>query len=300
MMKHRFSIAFRIIILSAAILVAATGVCLGDFIDFEAGTRPTGMGGAFVAIGGDVTSVAWNPACLATTSRLEVMGMASSVYGGVEDLSENFVAASARLPGSKHAIALGWIRTGLKDIYSEDTIILSYARSAVIDSLYAGVSLRFLGLSAPGYDYYNDPNFEESDWKTTGDVGLQYRRGAWAFGTSVTSITAPELQLISTTEDPDEARRVIRVGAAYFLQRSLWLSMELRHHNSPDYYDRNYSYHAGAEAWFHNVLILRGGLDDGRVTAGAGLVVSKLQVDVSLLTHRRLGNTYRLSLLLKI
>src|SRR5690348_3174315 len=44
----------------------------GEFLDFGAGARPLGMGGAFTAVADDVDSLYWNPAGLATFRSSQV------------------------------------------------------------------------------------------------------------------------------------------------------------------------------------------------------------------------------------
>jgi hypothetical protein len=45
-------------------------------------------------------------------------------------------------------------------------------------------------------------------------------------------------------------------------------------------------------------VAIRAGIDDGNLAAGAGLQVKSVRTDVGLVSHERLGNTYRATITL--
>ena len=57
-------------------------------------------------------------------------------------------------------------------------------RRVLFRNLALGGALRIYRVAAPGYSYYNDPNFKESDTGYAVDVGLLYRSEKWTAGTS--------------------------------------------------------------------------------------------------------------------
>ncbi|HKI82934.1 MAG TPA: hypothetical protein VKA63_01255, partial [Candidatus Krumholzibacteria bacterium] len=154
--------------------------------------------------------------------------------------------------------------------------------------------------SAPGYEALNDPNYNGAQWESSFSLGMLYHvKENLQVGASFENLLRPTIQLVSTSTDVREIGGRRRFGMAYLLEDIVWLSAEVRHHDIPPYVGGNWTAHFGAEAWFEDVLALRAGIDDSDLTAGMGLLVSMVRLDLSLLTHERLGNTYRASVNLR-
>jgi hypothetical protein len=264
-----------------------------DFVDTEVGARAMSMGGAFVAMSGDPASLYWNAAAILSENRVQVEAMRTSLYDGVEGLTEDYLGTTLQI-SPRLAVGLGWTRTGLEDLYHEDVLNGTVAFEVLPDRLSVGATGLVYGASAPGYEDLNDPNYLGAQWKPSVSLGALYRLGEeWQFGASFENLLRPEIQLVSTTGDVDQIGGRRRFGAAYLLQGIVWLAGEVRHDDIPAYVDRAWTFHLGAESWFQDTLALRVGLDDDELSAGAGLKVKAVRVDVTLLTHERLGNTYR-------
>lgn len=160
-----------------------------------------------------------------------------------------------------------------------------------------GTAIRMYRISAPGYEYFNDPNFKEDDGGYALDIGLLYRRSNWSVGCVVRNIGEPELKLISTTEDSDPIFSEFRIGGTYTIREVVLVSGEIRRPREvPSYHDSKTSYYLGTEIWFFDVFAMRTGLHRNRATAGMGLRVDWLTVDAALVSGRRPGNKYRLSI----
>jgi hypothetical protein len=289
----------RILLVTALLAIPALSA-RADFVDQEVGARAQAMGGAFTAMGGDPASIFWNPAAiLAPERRVQVEGMRTRLYDGVDGLTEDWLGLSAQL-GPRLAVGAGWTRTGLEDLYHEDVITGAAAYDLLAGKLAVGASVLFYGASAPGYEALNDPNYLGAQWEPSLSLGAWLRpAGTWYFGASLENLLRPEIQLVGTSTDVQKIGGRRRLSAAYLLEEVVWLSFELRHHDYPEYVDGDWTFHLGAETWFQQTLALRAGVDDGNLTAGAGLVVSLIRVDLSLITHERLGNTYRAAALLR-
>jgi len=282
------------IALAAGLAVLLPAVALANFVEVETGARAMGMGGAFVAVADDVTALHWNPAGLATLKGAHLFGMRTSVYS-VDGLSEDSVMAGL---GTGHrGFGLGWMRTGATDLYNEDTIILGYGTTTPIDGLAAGVALKRLSIDAPGYDYYNDPAFRKGgDAALTADLGGLYRRGSWSLGATMRNIGEPELKLIDTTEKSDPVESEFRIGGSYLFREVMLMSAEWRiPSDAPSYYEQKNTLNLGTEIWFYDAFALRTGLNRDRITAGLGLKAKNIEIDVALLSERRIGSLYRLS-----
>lgn len=297
-MSNRRTKRRRGLLLAVAVSVAATAVpsAHAEFFDSEVGARGVAMGGAFVAVEGDPASLFWNPAALLSEHRIQIAGMRTRMYDGLEGLSEDFLGITAQV-GEDFALGAGWVRTGLDDIYHEDVITAGACWRVPGTGLRMGATALFYGVDAPGYAELNDPNYLGSQWEPSASVGLLYR---WSetlqFGASFENLLKPEMAMLATTTDIDEIGGRRRVGLAYLLQKIVRLTAEVRHHDFPEYYDSSWTLHGGAESWFNEVLALRVGVDDGDLTAGAGLLVKTVRFDIGMLTNERLGNTFRAAL----
>ena len=280
------------------VLLLLTGMVQANFVETELGARAMGMGGAFVAVADDVTALHWNPAGLAGLHGIQIFGMRTSVYS-VEGLSEDSVLASYGAGSSGYG--LGWMRTGAEDLYNEDTLLAGYGTETPIDGLSAGVTLKRFSVAAPGYEYYNDPAFESGgDDAYSADLGALYRRGKWSVGGTLRNLGEPKLQLISTTaeEDLDPIVSELRIGGTYLFRDVMLMTAELRAPREvPEYYDDKVVLNLGTEVWFYEAFALRAGMNRDRITAGLGMRTKHVELDVALLSERRIGSLYRLSVI---
>lgn len=280
-------------LLIAALLTCLPSAAHAGFADVEVGARGLAMGGAFVAVEGDPASVFWNPAAILSPRRVQVSGMRTRLFDGVEGLTEDFVGATYGIRPNLGA-GIGWTRTGLEDVYHEDQITFALAFNPRGGKLVVGAALLLFGVDAPGYEALNDPNYRGRQWEPSASVGALYRwSDVLTFGASLENLLEPEMSLLANTADVDVIGGRRRFGLAYLIQEIVRVTGEVRHHEFPDYYDSNWTLHAGAESWFENVLALRVGIDNGALAAGAGLVVDRVRIDGGLVTNERLGNTFR-------
>jgi hypothetical protein len=281
--------------IAVALLALLPASAYGGFLAIEEGARATGMGGAFTAVADDATAVFWNPAGLAFMDGFKLTGMGSRIFS-VDGLSENVVSITYS-GWEKTGIGGGWARTGVEDVYNENTIVLSAGRQIFREGFSVGGTFRVYRLGAPGYEYYNDPNFSDGAQDYALDLGFLYMRRKWSVGLTVRNIGQPEMSLISTTEEKDPVPSEVRVGGTYVFREVMLVSGEFRFPNEvPSYYTRSVRYALGTEIWFVGTFALRAGINDGKATAGLGLKISWLTIDASLLSVRRPGTKYRLSL----
>jgi hypothetical protein len=275
-------------------LLLLSGAVHANFLEVEVGARAMGMGGAFVAVADDATALHWNPAGLSVLNGFQAFGMRTSVYS-VDGLSED--AAIATYGTGSQGFGLGWMRTGAADLYNEDTLVAGYGRMTPVDGLSVGAAVKRLSVDAPGYEYYNDPAFDEDgDDAYAGDVGVLYRNGNWRVGGVVRNLGEPELTLLSTTTDPDPIVSEFRLGGSYLFREVMLMTVEVRTPREvPDYFEDRYTVNLGTEVWFYEAFALRAGMNRDRITAGLGLRTKHVHVDVALLSERRIGSLYRLS-----
>ena len=277
------------------ILGLVPAVAIAGFLSIEEGARATGMGGAFVGVADDATAVFWNPAGGAFLGGLKLTGMRTRLFS-VSGLSQDCLAVGY---GGWRSLGMGfgWARTGLEDVYSEDTFVIGVGRTMIGDRLAVGTALRIYRVSAPGYEYYNDPYFEDKDTGYAADVGILYRQRNWSVGCVWRNLGEPEMKLIETTEETDPVFSELCLGATYTIREVMLVSGEVRRpRDVPSYYDDKLSYYLGTEIWFFDAFALRAGFHREHATAGLGLRIERLTVDAAIMSQRRPGNKYRLSI----
>lgn len=291
-MKRRLT-AFILVVATA---LAVAGSAHADFRHGRMGARPKALGSAFVSLADDANAAYWNPAGLMHAPQASLMLTRSWLYG-VSDIQKDYV--SATMPGWQgFRFGASWVRLGIDSIYSEDTINFSVARGmAFLEGLSLGVTGKMFLLAAPGYEQYNDPNYNGGDHDFSFDVGAHYDSGdAWTLGAVLYNVTAPTLQLLDNTSDPDPVYREWAAGGSYLFRETLLVTADVR---SRDGRTEDIILHGGAEIWFYDALVLRAGLDKGLVAMGVGLQDKHWQADFSLETDKKLGNVYMLSFTLR-
>ena len=114
--------------LMLVLLALSASPAWGYFELTSVGARVVGLGPAGMGMVDDASAYHWNPAALATLSRPEILFDVSKPYG-VENLSENAVAAGARRWGAGWAVA--WHRTAVADVYAEDQFCAAVGRTVL-------------------------------------------------------------------------------------------------------------------------------------------------------------------------
>ncbi len=285
----RRAILFLLAICAA--LTAATTV-MADFRHTRMGARPRALGSAYVSLSDDPNATLWNPAGLTRDNRLSLLATRAWMYS-VPELAHDYLTVD--IP-SWHGLHFGasFVRLGIDDIYYEDVYHLAVAVEApFIEGLSVGVTGKIFRLTAPGAEQYNDPSYNGGDTGFAADIGFLYDSGeAWTLGGVVYNLNEPYLQLLTTTTDPDPVYSQFALGGSYLFRDTLRLSCDLRSREGG--WD-NSAVHGGAEIWFFDAMALRAGLNAGLVTMGVGLQDVRWQTDISLETHKELGNVYLLS-----
>lgn len=173
-----------------------------DFLAGGVGARALGMGGAYVALAGDVTSGYWNPAGLGRMYYPEVAYMHAERFAGVV----SYDYGSAAFPiNARSTVGLSLIRLGVDDIpntlnawdrernqplpnvgdhitrfsYAHYAIFVSYARN-LADNLSIGVSGKVIRGAIGDF---------ASSWGYSFDAGVQYRTGRFLLGLNVQDVT---------------------------------------------------------------------------------------------------------------
>ncbi|NTW48901.1 MAG: PorV/PorQ family protein [Chlorobiales bacterium] len=302
------------------------GKYAGEFLALGVGGRPLGMGGAAVAITEDVTAGYWNPAGLAHIDYPQVALMHAETFGNV--VSYDYAAFAFPFQEQK-SLGISIIRLGISDIpdtraawdpdrqetlpNAEDLItyfdaadyalLLSYAAQTSYNFMY-GVNAKFL---------HRKIGDIASAWGFGFDVGGAYRfTNGIMVGASIQDVTTSFIswdtgrnELISPT---------LKLGSGYqfeFLAGTITLAADTdvrfegrRSASNLNIGGTSFDFHVGGEYSYKNMVAIRGGMDDiGRLTLGAGLRLSKLNIDYGFAAFNRndqLGNSHRISLQIEL
>ena len=287
---------------------AQTGHYAGDPLLLGAGARALGMGSAYVALSLDATAVYWNPAGLAHASpNREIHLQHAEQFGG----SVNHDVFAARVPIFKGGMGVGIVRAGVDqislttledpnlpigpgnrpvitdEIGTTDYVFrIAYGRR-ITDKLHlgAGVKLirRDLGVgigTGIGLDF--GALYLPSSTIRIGATLRDLTQTRIAFPDGVTDSISPSLLIGSAFQ------RAIPGG-------ELTISASTRLNDQKPTRETARSIQLGVEYRLRQRVSFRLGRRDGHFTAGTGLQLRRFGIDLALLEHDQLDNTYRIS-----
>ncbi len=299
----------------------------GEFLTLGAGGRALGMGGAYAALANDVSAGYWNPAGLASLAYPQIMLMHSQQFSGVV----KYDYGSYAMPlGASRSLGIGLIRLGVDDIpvtrlsnpalklgeeYVDENgitrINTPYVARTIADAEYA---LFFsyamqrnakLALGANAKLIHKNVG-DNSAWGLGFDIGAIYKpAGNLLIGLNLQDITTTVLAWNTGTREI--IIPTLKAGIAYpLLIPSLGGAIAPAIDFDIRFEGRDYAAqfaagpvsvdsHIGWEYQYQNLFALRLGSDVGKFSAGAGLNLSKLQIDYAFLSHDELGNSHRIS-----
>jgi hypothetical protein len=270
-----------------------------DFLKLASGARGEGMGEAFTAVADDINALTWNPAGLALIENPQV-GYLRMLY--ISDIAYNFGGAAVPIPLGEDRLGLGAgvINLGVPSFDSTngaapavsagDTAVFLSGAYQVKDMISFGVTGKYIMRNIAGF---NAAAFG-------GDAGVLVTPGSgFRIGAGVFNV-GQSVQFVSSSDPlPMEGR----LGLAYQLldlpQHSLLVAADA------GYYIQSQSLQAGGglEYWFQKTLALRvgytGDTDYQHLTAGVGLNLKLFQFDYAYAPMDTLGDTHRISLILR-
>ncbi len=274
----------------------------GEFLSLGAGSRATGMAGAYVAVANDVTAGYWNPAALLDTKPAEVMFMHSKQF--ISSVQYNFIAASSEMKdGSAVGISFLYLTmNGISDTreaYDEIANKLDYSK---IKKFNAGDYVFLISYAKP----YNEKlsyginvklisrAYEVESALGLGlDMGLKYRMYDNLFiGAMFKDVTSSIMTW--STGRKELITPSIRTGISYLLgwdrfNLTFQPAMDLNIMFESRAYAAQYNIgpisfdtFVGMEVAYKNTLAIRAGYDDlNRFNTGIGVKVPKIAFDYS-------------------
>ncbi len=297
----------------------------GEFMDIGVDARAQGMGGAFTAISGDVTSVYYNPSGIFSLKGQQISFMHTQQM--ISSVNYDFLAYG-RPQGENRVFAFSLIRLGvdnIKDsrkaiIYAQNNPdewridwdkITSFNASDYIFTFSMaqqwkrgwvwGGSLRFIRR-----------NLAEHHANGLGmDVGVQkrFRENLW-FGANLRNATTTLVAW--DTGEKELVKPALYLGGAYLLQinrinseflpvADVILRAENRRESALSHLGAfSADVAVGMEYRYRRVLFLRSGMDEiQRLNLGVGIQIPHIRIDYAFTKYdTELGNSHRIGLII--
>ncbi len=287
--SRQFIVGIMVFSAMAGICFAGTGAT-EDISKIGTGSRPMGMGRAFVSVADDVNSVFMNPAGLGRTKGWQATSMYTSLFEG--DL--NYIVLGASNQFSFGKMGIGMISTGTGQIispspsgasyfdYYDRLFILSYAKS---DPLIIGKNKLFTGINIK----YFQKGFTGSETNSGRGIDIDLGVAVTTENGLLLGMTAQNILPTTITWDTgasDSIPAVLKAGASKkFMEEKLLLALDA---DIPAGRTIPLTFHAGCEYYANEYLSLRAGLDQNisastsvatNISAGVGLFLQKISFD---------------------
>jgi long-subunit fatty acid transport protein len=288
------------LLLAVSASAAFAGGTTASFLKLGSGARAIGLGGAYTAVSGDINSISYNPAGLASLKRSEAGFTRAEL---VEGVSYNFLGYSR--PAAKGNIGLGVNYLGQSSIEgrgpnreitgsfqaSDTAVNLAYARPITAR---AGLGLNF--------KYITSRIAGESAKGWAVDAGWQYRTPVKGLdlGFAVQNL-GPKMKFL---DEGSSLPLTARAGAGYALPANILLSLDI----SRQVNEKKTVISFGSEYAVFNSLFMRAGYlasaaaggsglaDAGGFKAGFGFKLRNFDLDYAVTPFGDIGRAHRISL----
>lgn len=289
----------------------------GEFLSLGAGSRATGMAGAYVAVANDVTAGYWNPAALIDTKPAEIMFMHSKQF--ISSVQYNFLAASSHMKdGSAIGVSFLYLTVNgisdTRDSYNEITNKLDYSK---IDNFNTGDYVFLISYAKPYTEklsYGVNVKLISRDYEIESalglgfDIGLKYQiYENLLIGVMMRDVTSSIMTW--STGKKDLITPSFRTGISYLVgwdrfnlkfQPALDLNILFEGREYASQYNigpMSFDTFLGMEVTYKNTLALRVGYDDlNRFNTGIGVKIPKIAFDYSFTAdHSELGDIQRIT-----
>ncbi len=324
-------VCFFLALCQATVAQTVIGKYAGEFLALGVGGRQLGMGGAAVALTNDVTSGYWNPAGLVAINYPQLTFMHAENFGGI--VGYDYAAFAFPFQTNK-SFAISVIRLGVADVPDTRAVwddsrndFTDDAKRLGVDMLISrfnaadyAVMLSYAATSTKNFSYginakviYRNIGSFASAKGIGFDVGLLYQTSQGILlGASVQDVTTT---LVSWSTGRNELiAPTAKLGAGYIIDAlygrlTLGADTDVRFEGRKSTANFNvgnisFNFRGGAEYAYKDVVALRLGIDDiGRLTLGAGIKLSKLNIDYAFAKFDgadQIGNSHRISLQIEL
>ena len=257
------------------------------------------MGGAFTGVADDVNALTWNPAGVALLTHPEV-GYLHMLY--LADIGYNFGGIALPLPAGEDTWGLGGGIVNLGTSF-DSTFGTAPSVSTGDNAFLLSVAFRVKNIISFGvtgkYIMRSIASYHAAAFG--GDAGVMITPGdRFKIGLGIFNV-GQEVQFISAADPlPMTGRLGLSFKVLDLPHHSLLLAVD----NSYQFQAQAYQGSAGMEYWLDKTLALRGGytMDNNQQqhwTAGAGVNLTFAQLDYAYAPISTLGDTHRISLILR-
>ena len=289
---------FSCLFLPAKPLFAQATTSGADFLKIDSGARSEGMGEAFTAVADDINALTWNPAGLALLKGPQI-GYLRMLY--LSDIAYNFGGVALPFADGENTWGLGAgvinLGTSFDSTLGLEPSISAGDTSIFISGAYRMKTLISFGVSAK-YILRNIAGYNASAFGGDASVlvtpmdRLSIGAGVFNFGQSVKFIS-----------DSDPLPMTGRLGVAYRVLDVPKNTLLLASDASYDLNEKDLQGAVGAEYWYDQSLALRAGYTGDAYqqhwTAGVGVNTPNFELDYAYSPMGSLGETHRLSLLVR-
>ena len=257
-----------------------------------AGARALGMGGAFISIAEDASTIYYNPAGLPNLNYQELSLMHINLLEGTVYNYAGWVYPDSKLGG----FGIGYFRIGTDDIirssdfasngtfgYSNSQLLFSYGKN-----LHGGIAL---GLS---FKIVNQVLDSLSDYGVGFDVGMTIKISEHITGGLIfRDILPPELELVNHSETTPITLaggiglKKIKLSDSYSINGAFELEK---------IENRSVKIHSGLELLVSDKYALRSGYDRDNITFGLGLTMKRLKIDYAYKVIDYISDSHRFTL----
>lgn len=264
-------------VLSILFLITISRISYSAFTD-KPGTRPIGIGGAFVGIADDINSLFYNPAGLGRLKRTEVTAMYDQQYIGVGNLNYGYlglVLPIGDLGGFGFSISQSYY-----ELYQEYIGILSYGTKI------SNNPLMFIGGNMKGFmkryvanEYTRvDPYFSTYGYTKTGvgyDIStLLFITKRLSLGVMIENIGEPDMALSAGEKVGVNAK----LGIAYKIGK-ITPVVEVNIKNKKVNGKQDINFLGGVEYKLSDDIVLRGGGNLYNLSVGVSYNIGNPQFD---------------------
>lgn len=269
------------------------------FLKLGAGARAIGLGDAYTAVGGDASSIYWNPAGTASVENIDVVLMHSEWFEGIR----HEYVGGVKSDGTQ-AFGLAIAGLYMDDLERrEGPTTEPIGHFGVFDFALSGTYGRKLTEDldvGAGAKYLFEKIDDETATGFAVDLGARYTIPALpglSAGASVQNL-GPDMKFI---EDEFCLPLTYRLGAALAVPVDAFRGELLLTGDAVVPNDGDTKYHVGAEFEYSHMIALRFGYrvgwDNQNVSVGLGAKVGNFRLDYAYVPfYSDLGDTHRMSL----
>ena len=330
-MFYRFSLFLNLLLMTGSFLILrADGLNFrkyaGEFLEIGADARAQAMGGAFTAVQGGVSSSYYNPAGIINIQGTQISFMHTQQM--IASVNYDFLAGGFKQK-DKRVIVLSLVRLGIdnikdsrnaqriisqtgdwnldwsriEDFNASDYIFTISAAQKWRESWTWGANLKLIRRNLADYNANGigiDLGIQKQLFKNA-LIGLNLRN----ITTTLISWNTGEKELVTPSIylGGGYIWGISRFNSTFYPVFDLIFRAENRNKSTTANLGRfSFDYAAGLEYAYHQVLFLRGGIDEiERLNLGIGIQIPHIRIDYAFTNYdNELGNSHRIGLVITL